>query len=93
MEDRQIALLSEQMGHAVDLLRADIERLQLHFDHQAEMTAHRLKLLEMRADDHETRLRMVGDGVAQFKVWSGLVSGSAGLAALTALLKSFLGGM
>jgi hypothetical protein len=93
MEDRQITLLSEQMAHALDLLRADLDRLQVHFDHQTEMTAHRLKMLEGRADDHEARLRLASDGVTQFKVWTGLVSGSAGLAALTALLKSFFGGM
>jgi hypothetical protein len=92
MEDRQIALLSEQMSHALDLLRADLDGLQVRLAHQDDMSSHRLSLLEDTAADHEERLRTVSDGVTQFKMWTGLVSGSAGLAALTALLKSFLGG-
>ena len=92
MDDRETALLSEQIKHALDLIKADLESLQVQMNHQDEMGSHRLKKLEETANDHETRLRAVSDGVTQFKVWTGLVSGSAGLAALTALLKAFLGG-
>ena len=80
------------MRHALDLLRADLDGLQVRLAHQDEMNSHRLKLLEGIANDHEARLRTATDGVTQFKMWTGLVSGSAGLAALTALVKSFLGG-
>ena len=93
MENRQISLLSEQMAHAFDLLRADMERLQTHFDHQAEITNDHLARMDELINDHETRLRTAGEGVTQFKVWTGMVSGGAGLAALTALIKSFLGGL
>ena len=92
MEDPQIALVREQMKHALDLLRADLDGLQVRLAHQDEVSSLRLKLLENTAADHENRLRTVSDGVTQFKMWTGLVSGSAGLAALTALVKSFLGG-
>ena len=93
MENKQLTLLSEQMTHAFDLMRVDMERLQTHFDHQSELTNNRLDRIEEMIADHETRLRQAGEGVSQFKVWTGMVSGGAGLAALTALVKSFLGGL
>ena len=92
MDDTQAALLSEQMKHAIDLLRSDLEMLQTRLDYLTEMNNLRLKTLESCSEDHETRLRAVTDGVTMFKVWTGLASGSAGLAALAALIKSYLGG-
>ena len=91
MDETQAALLGEQMKHAVDLLRSDLELPQARLDHQGEMNAHRLKMLENRTDDQEARLCLVAEGVTTFKVWTGLASGSAGLAALAALIRSFLG--
>ena len=93
MDEIEAALLSEQIRHAVDLLRSDLERLQTRMGHQAEMNAHRLKMLEERSEDQEARIRSATDGVTAFKVWTGLASGSAGVAALAALIKSFLGGI
>jgi hypothetical protein len=92
MDENQAALISAQMKHALDLIKGDLEMIQTKLDHQAEMNSHRLKELEIRCDDHETRLRTVSEGVTTFKVWTGLASGSAGLTALAALFKSFLGG-
>jgi hypothetical protein len=93
MDETQAALLSEQIKHAIDLLRSDLELLQTRLEHQNEMSAHRLKMLEARAEDHEARIRAATDGVTAIKVWTGLASGGAGLAALAALFKSFLGGL
>jgi len=92
MDETQAALLSEQIRHAVDLLRSDLELLQTRLEHQTEMNAHRLKSLEVRSEDQEARIRSATDGVTAFKVWTGLASGSAGVAALAALVRSFLGG-
>ena len=93
MEDTQIALLNEQMKHALSLLRGDLEMLQTRLEHQDEMNRQRLKALETQSMDHELRLRTATDGVTQFKLWIGLASGSSGVAALAALIKSFLGGL
>jgi hypothetical protein len=90
MEDTQAALLSEQMHHALNLMRADLELLQTRLNHQDEMNNQRLKILETRSEDHEQRLRSATDGVTQFKVWSGLISASSFATALVALLKAFL---
>jgi hypothetical protein len=92
MDENQAALITEQMKHAIDLIRADMDLIQTQLEHQNEINGHRLKTLENRCEDHEARLRSVTDGVTSFKVWTGLASGSAGLTALAVLVKSFLGG-
>ena len=93
MDEIQAALLSEQIRHAIDLLRSDLELLQTRLEHQSELNSHRLKILEERSADQEMRIRSATEGVTAFKVWTRLASGSAGLAALAALIKSFLGGL
>ena len=92
MTDDQLSLLGEQLKHALDLLQAELSGLRSEVRHQNELDRQRLSMLEQTGRDHETRIRAASEGVTQFKVWVGLASGSAGLAALTALLKSFLGG-
>lgn len=92
MTDDQVALLSEQLKHALDLLQAELSGLRSELRHQNELDRQRLKVLEAESRDHEMRIRAASEGVTQFKMWVGLASGGAGLAAVTALLKSFLGG-
>jgi hypothetical protein len=90
--DPQSALIAEQLRHAIDLLRADIDQLAAAQKHADELASQRLSVLEEMARDHETRIRLLTDGVTQFKVWSGLASGSSSLVALLALLRTFVGG-
>jgi hypothetical protein len=92
VEENRAALLSEQMHHALNLMRVEIELLQTRLNHQDEMNNQRLKFLESRSEDHEQRLRTATDGVTQFKVWSSLASGSSFIASIAALFKAFLGG-
>ncbi len=87
MDETQAALLAEQMKHALDLMRADFESLRAQQAHNQKLTDHRLTLAEKNLLDHEGRLRSNTDGVTQFKLWSG----TSGLIALAALLKSFFG--
>ena len=88
----QAALFAEQMRHALDLLRAEVDALRALHRHDMDMCAHRLGSLETAVRDHELRIRADTDGVTQFKMWAGLASGSSGLMALTALIRSFFGG-
>ena len=70
-------LVAEQLRHAIDLLRAEIETLQREQAHQRALIEQRLAALESASNDHEGRLRSVTDGVTSFKVWSGLASGGS----------------
>lgn len=91
MDENEAALVAEQIRHALDMLRADLQAAQAAQEHHRALAAHRLDALEALARDHETRLRSATDGVVQFKVWSGLASGGSGLISLAALIKSFFG--
>jgi phage head maturation protease len=90
--EEQAALFAEQMRHALDLLRAEVNALRALHEHDMEMCHHRLGSLETSTRDHELRIRADTDGVTQFKMWAGLASGGSGLMALAALIRSFLGG-
>lgn len=90
--EEQAALFAEQMRHALDLLRAEVDALRALHDHDLAMANHRLGSLETAVRDHELRIRADTDGVTQFKMWAGLASGSSGLMALAALIRSFFGG-
>ena len=110
MDENQVALITEQIKHgldiihadlralrvqqehAIDLMQADLRALRAQQEHDRQMAFHRLDEVEERARDQETRLRAATDGVAQFKVWSGLASGSSSLISLAALVRAFLGG-
>ena len=81
MDDRQAALLTEQLSHANHLLQSQIKALEA-----------RLAFLEEDVRDHEKRIRSATEGVTQFKLFSGLASGGSGLMSLAALLRTFLGG-
>jgi len=92
VEDKFAALLTEQLRHANNLLQARIRTLEARLSHQQAMNDQRLGMLEQQISDHETRIRSATEGVTQFKLFSGLVSGGSGLMSLVAILKSFLGG-
>jgi hypothetical protein len=91
MNEAQNLLVAEQMKHALDLMRADIEAIRAQAQHNQAMTSHRLTSLENCGQDHENRIRAATDGVTQFKMYSSLVSGGTFITAIAALLKSFLG--
>jgi len=77
MSSDSSGLITEQLLHAVDMVRAELK-----------MINHRLDNLEKQATDHENRLRMATDGVTQFKVWSGLAAGGSGILSLIAMIRT-----
>jgi hypothetical protein len=91
-EDPNMELLAERLGHLVDLLRGDMEKLRHELAYEHTLVEQHLGQLETMARDHEQRLRQVNDGVVQFKVWAGLASGGSVLASLAALLRAFIQG-
>ena len=92
LEPKAVALLTEQLQHAMHLLEAQIRTLDARMAHQQAMNHQRLLLLEEQIRDHETRIRAATEGVTQFKLFSGIASGGSGLMSLVAMLKAFLGG-
>ncbi len=91
MDANQIELIGEQLRHALDLLRAELDSVRAQQTHDRSLAEQRLHALEEARGDHETRLRQATEGVTRFQVWSGLTSGGSGLMALAALLKAFFG--
>jgi hypothetical protein len=85
-------LVAEQLRHIIDNLKADLRFVQAEQQHQKELSEARLKTLESASSDHEARIRSLQDGVTSFKSWQSFISGGSGIAALAALIKSFLGG-
>jgi hypothetical protein len=92
MDENQVALIAEQLKHALDLMKADVDTLRAQQGHDREMANRRLEDLEGVSKDHETRLRTVQDGVTQFKVWAGLASGGSGIVSVIAFVKAFFTG-
>jgi len=91
MQDTQAALIAEQIHHALDLIQSEIDLLKARQASNLELIDHRLSRLEGQVADHETRLQTATQGVTQFKVWSGLTSGSSSVLAVLAFLKAVIG--
>jgi chaperonin cofactor prefoldin len=85
-------LITEQLKHQNTILQNRIDALTDRLTHSEELTNLRLQTLEKQGNDHETRLRVVGDGVVQFKLYSGLVSGGSSIVAIVSFVKAFFGG-
>jgi hypothetical protein len=90
--DKETDLIVTKLSHAIDLLHNENAKLKEEKDHEQKLFEHRLKLLEVAKDDHETRIRSTQDGVTNFKVRSGLANTGAGMVSLLALLRAAIGG-
>ena len=88
-DDPQTRLIAEQLGHTLDLIRAELSSLQAEQAHQAEMSTMRLKTLEDKAIDFEKRLRELTESATQFKLLVSLAVGG-GMLSMIALLRSLV---
>jgi hypothetical protein len=88
-ESTQNRLIAEQLGHTLDLIRAEIAAIQAEQSHLAEMSALRLKNLEAQAVDFEKRLRELTESATQFKLLVSLAVGG-GLLSLIELIRSLV---
>jgi len=88
-EESQTRLIAEQLGHTLDLIRAEISSIHTEQAHQVEMSTLRLKSLEDKAVDFEKRLRDLTESATQFKLLVSLAVGG-GLLSVIALLRSLL---
>ena len=92
MTEAQDSLVTEQVKHALDLFKADLDAIRATEAHHNEMTNLRLTNAEHTIVDHEERIRSAHDGVTQFKLFAGLASGGSSILAVISLIKAFFGG-
>lgn len=83
-------LTAERLARIIDQLRAEITALRVDLSHANDINTARLNRLESETGDHETRIRAATEGVTQFKLFSGLASGSSVVMAAAAFLKAIL---
>jgi len=83
------SLIAEQISHTIDLLRADISRIQTAQQHADQLADHRLLTLERQVADFEQRIRSLQESATQFKLLSSLAIGG-GLLSLISLIRLVL---
>ena len=88
-EDQSIRLITEQLGHTLDLIKAELSATQQEQQHNNEINRLRLKNLEAQASDYEKRLRELTESATQFKLLVSLALGG-GLLSLIELVRSLL---
>ena len=84
-------LIAEKLLRVVDLLKADIEKIDLELDHECALLEHRIIGLEDGQRDHEERIRSMQSGVISLKIWGGLSSVCAVILSLLALIRAMVG--
>lgn len=99
METDQVNLIIEQMAHQRDLFEARFRTIEADLVHHTELEIEKHKSIdggigELKATtaDHEARIRSANDSITGLRTWTSLFNGSAFVASMAALLKSFLGG-
>lgn len=87
--DLEAELITEQLKHTLDLLRAETAALRREQGHACELANQRLKTLEAQAADFEARLRLLADTATQFKLLASLATGG-GLLSVILLLRELI---
>ncbi len=82
-------LLAEQLGHTLDLIKAELAAVRATQEHLSEVSDMRLKTLETQSADYEKRLRKLTESATQFKLLVSLAMGG-GLLSLIELLRNLL---
>ncbi len=88
-EEAQSRLITEQLKHTLDLIKAELSATRAHQEHMGEMSQMRLRKLEEQAADYEKRLRSLTESTTQFKLLVSLAAGG-GLLSLIELMRSLL---
>jgi len=88
-DDAQNRLIAEQLGHTLDLIKAELGTTRTEQEHLTRMSDMRLKTLEGQAADFEKRLRELTESATQFKLLVSLAVGG-GLLSVIALLRSLI---
>jgi hypothetical protein len=88
-EATQERLIAEQLGHTLDLVKAELAATRADQAHLSEMSNLRLENLESQTADFEKRLRELTESATQFKLMVSLAMGG-GLLSLIELVRGML---
>jgi hypothetical protein len=88
-DDPNNRLIAEQLGHTLDLIKAELASTRNEQSHLAEMSDMRLQTLETKASDFEKRIRELTESATQFKLLVSLAVGG-GLLSLIELMRGLL---
>jgi len=88
-EEAQNRLIAEQLGHTLDLIKAELTATRADQEHITELSTLRLKTLEAQAADFEKRLRELTESATQFKLLVSLAVGG-GMLSLIELVRSLI---
>jgi len=88
-EDTHNRLIAEQLGHTMDLIKAETSAMRAEHSHLTEIADLRLKTLEAQAIDFEKRLRELTESATQFKLLVSLAVGG-GLLSIIELIRSLI---
>lgn len=86
MESAQNRLIAEQLGHTLDLVKAELEAIKAEHAYGVQMNQLRLNTLEAQSADYEKRLRELTESATQFKLLVSLAAGG-GLLSLIELVR------
>ncbi len=81
-EDPNDRLIAEQLGHTLDLIKAELAATRAEQQHLSQMSILRLKALENQAVDYEKRLRELTESATQFKFLVSLAVGGGFLSVI-----------
>lgn len=82
-------LIAEQLGHTLDLIKAELALTRAEQAHLTELNDLRLKTLEAQASDYEKRLRLLTESATQFKLLVSLAVGG-GLLSVIELIRNLI---
>jgi hypothetical protein len=88
-QETQNRLIAEQLGHTLDLIRAELAASKAEQGHDRQMVSLRLTTLEAQSTDFEKRLRELTESATQFKLLVSLAVGG-GLLSLIELVRNLL---
>jgi len=99
MEEDQVNLIGEQLAHMRDIFDARFRTIEADLEHHTALEAEKHKSIDSNVTelktveaDHEARIRAANDSITGLRTWTSLFNGSAFVASMAALMKSFLGG-
>jgi len=88
-DEAQNRLIAEQLGHTLDLIKAELAATRTEQQHLSEISLLRLETLEGQATDFEKRLRDLTESATQFKLLVSLAVGG-GMLSLIELIRSLI---
>ncbi len=99
MDEAEAILIGEQLAHMRDIFDARFRTIEADLEHHNALEVEKHKLIDGGINelktveaDHEARIRAANDSITGLRTWTSLFNGSAFVAAMAALIRSFTGG-